>query len=372
MADESRPRPPILKRFANLDIDGVELERKKPEKRSKPPAEAAPTVVSRGAPTPPRALREATPSELPSQLRRPAPPSPSRPISREQVPGRDDWRGQGLDLQALERLGAELNDNARTSRQSATPEARRAQRAAELRASRPLDPRPSRPLTPAEVRERQAAQVRREVDRIRFDLRQVSAEELEIELPPELRSGGVRTVETRSAERRGLDMRFETRPMPSRSNPRGAMAQGPDEPDEDVPLWELPRTAPPPPWSQSRTPPRTSPGVNAFTEQSGGSRPRALAAPNLVELTPMAARQIQLMAWEAGVPGSPLRILTSHTPGLGHPEIDFAFDEEITPEDTVVDALGVTVVIDPRSLAWVRGRRITWHDVPGSEGFLVR
>lgn len=363
MADESRPRPPILKRFANLDIDGVELERKRPEKRPRPSAEAGPTVVSRAAPTPPRALREATPSELPSQLRRPTPVTPSRPISREQVPGRDDWRGQGLDLQALERLGAELNDNARTSRQAATPEARRAQRAADLRASRPPDPRPTRPLTPAEVRERQAAQVRREVDRIRFDLRQVSAEELELELPEELRAGGVVTVESRLEGRRGLDMRFDTRPMPSRQVRRT---------EEEGPLWELPRTAPPPPWSAPSATPRGSPGVNAFTEQAGGSRPRALPAPNLVELTPMAARQIQLMAWEAGVPGSPLRILTSHTPGLGHPEIDFAFDEEITPEDTVVDALGVTVVIDPRSLAWVRGRRITWHDVPGSEGFLVR
>lgn len=360
MADESRPRPPILKRFANLDIDGVELDRKRPEKRPKAANEAAPTVVSRAAPTPPRALREAAPSELPSQLRRPPPVTPSRPISREQVPGRDDWRGQGLDLQALERLGAELNDNARTSRQSATPEARRAERAAELRAARPPDPRPARPLTPAEVRERQAAQVRREVDRIRFDLRQVSAEELELELPAELRSGGVVTVEARVDRRRGLDMRFEARPMSSGRAPRD---------EEDGPLWDLPRTAPPP-WAGP--PRRETPGVNAFTEQVGGARPRALAAPNLVELTPMAARQIQLMAWEAGVPGSPLRILTSHTPGLGHPEIDFAFDDEVTPEDTVVDALGVTVVIDPQSLAWVRGRRITWHDVPGSEGFLVR
>lgn len=359
MADEPRPRPPILKRFANLDIDGVELERKKPEKRPKVASSEPPTVVSRAAPTPPRALRDAAPSELPSPLRRPAPVS--RPIAREQVPGRDDWRGRGsdrVDLQALERLGAELNDNARTSRQSATPEARRAQRASELRALRPPDPRPTRPLTPAEVRERQATQVRREVDRIRFDLRQVSAEELELELPDELRSGGVVTVETRGGGR-GLDMRFETRPMPSRLT----SAQ-----DEDGPLWDLPRTAPPP-WVGP--PQRGAPGVNAFTDPTG-SRPRALPAPNLIELTPMAARQIQLMAWEAGVPGSPLRILTAHTPGLGHPEVDFAFDEEITPEDTVVDALGVTVVIDPQSLAWVRGRRITWHEVPGSEGFLLR
>lgn len=292
------------------------------------------------------------PAELPSPLQRP--PPVSRPIPRDSAMG---------GLEGLERLGNELNDNARFMRENSGPEARRAARAADLRASRPLDPR-----SPRQIAEAQA----RPTERYRFDTREVSAESLDLDLPEGL-GGGVISVEIdlsrgRQAPSRGtsgqtprgsgrLDLRFETRPMPS----PGARAL-----DDDGPLWDLPRETPPR-WAPE--PPRPRPGVNAFTERSG---PRAAPAPQMIELTPMAARQIQLMAWEAGVPGSPLRILTSNTPGLGHPEIDFAFDEDITPEDIVVDALGVTVVIDPQSLPWVRGRRITWQDVPGSEGFLLR
>jgi Fe-S cluster assembly iron-binding protein IscA len=338
---QERPRPPILKRFANLDIDGVEVVREKPARASAPPGKTAapspPTVVTRPAPTPPRA---AMPAEIPSALRRPA------PLNRST---RDpDMAG----LEGLERLGNELNDNARFMRQGATPEAQRAQRAAELRAARPMDPRAPRP--PTEPRARPE-------ERFRFDTRRVSAESLDLDLPDGM-GGGVVSVEIdlSRGRSRALDLRFESRPMPGPTPARTPPARG------DGPPWDLPREAPPR-WAPE--PPRPRPGVNAFTERTG---PRALPAPETIELTPLAARQIQLMAWEAGVPGSPLRILTSNTPGLGHPEIDFAFDDDITPEDTVVDALGVTVVIDPESLVWVRGRRITWLDVPGSEGFLLR
>jgi len=99
------------------------------------------------------------------------------------------------------------------------------------------------------------------------------------------------------------------------------------------------------------------------------ARPERAQTP--LELTPMAARQVMLMSWEAGVPGSALRILTSNVGGLGRAEIDFAFDEHLEADDVVFESHGVTIVIDPESLALVGGRRITWHDVPGSEGFGV-
>ena len=335
MADDSRPRPPILKRFANLDIDGVGLVRQKPVKEKKAPPEAP--IVTRAEPSGSRSQpsRAAPPAEVPSPSRRPE-------TYRRDASGAID-----PDLSALERLGTELNDNAQVSRQNATPRARRTARAAELRAMRPPDPRPSR------------VQPQDHYQPERSDRRQVSAEDLELDLPAELMTGGVVAVEVDlSRGRRGLEMRFETRQMPAQRMP-----------DHDGPLWDLPRTTPPP-WAGPA--PRSQPGVNAFTEGRRADAPRTPRAGEPIELTPMAARQIQLMAWEAGVPGSPLRILTSSTPGLGHPEIDFAFDEDIAPDDIVVDALGVTVVIDPQSLVWVRGRRITWHDVPGSEGFSLR
>lgn len=397
MDNDTRPTPPILKRFANLDFDGVETVRDRPPKA--PPerqhsrgglVESAPTVASRPQstqPSNPRNAQSARPSQSarPAQSARPdgraeanAPATLLRPRSLEQA--RAQYTGDP-DLDGLVRMSEELNENSRVSRQNSTPEARRAQRAAEIRLARPMDPytpRPARPPTPAELREQQAAQTRRDVDRIRYDLRPVTAEDLDLDLPDGM-AGGVVTVELdlSNRSRRGgqIDMRFDLRPMPGAglqpSRSPGPMTAPPPtrtespivsrsigpwpaEATEDGPLWELPRSVPPARPSAPR-------GVSAARANAG--------AP--IELTPLAARQIQLMAWEAGVPGSPLRILTSASPGLGHPEVDFAFDESIEADDIVIDALGVTVVIDPQSLAWVRGRRITWQDVPGSEGFLL-
>jgi len=101
-------------------------------------------------------------------------------------------------------------------------------------------------------------------------------------------------------------------------------------------------------------------------------RARVEAAPGPIELSPLAARQVMLMAWQAGMPGSGLRILTAHTPGLGGPELDFAFDDDVADGDHVFLSHGVRLIVDPETLRHVRGRRITWHDVPGSEGFAVR
>lgn len=366
--DSSRPRPPILKRFANLDIDGVDAPprvrppQKAEGKRGGGLVESAPTVQARGSSSPSTSTRGApsAPAQRPSDAlaeRSARTPSARRDESGPPSPLRrpSSWASRPIpatdsDIDRLRELSADLSDNARASRQSATPEARRSQRAAELRAARPPDPRLTRPLTPEEIRAQQAERVRREVDRIRFDLRPITAEDLDLDLPDELTTGGVVAVE--------VDL------FRGRRGSRGQERRATLEPE-------------PPPWDLPRSPPAGTPGarfvspapsVNAYSD----SRNVREQDPSLIELTPMAARQIQLMAWEAGVPGSPLRILTTQTPGLGHPEIDFAFDENVEPEDIVVDALGVTVVIDPQSLTWVRGRRITWHDVPGSEGFLLR
>ncbi len=211
-------------------------------------------------------------------------------------------------------MAEHLNDNARTTRASLTPEARRAQRAEELRRSRPPDPPPrSREPTPSELAARREFNARREQDRIRFDLRQVQPADLDLELPDRrmMATPGVMTME--------IDLRARREPRP------------------------------------------------AMTPQAA---PRTRQTP--LELTAQAARQIQLMAWEAGVPGSGLRILTSMSPGMTRPELDFAFDDHLEPDDVVFECLGVTILVDPATLRHVAGRRITWLDIPGSEGFAVR
>ncbi len=91
-------------------------------------------------------------------------------------------------------------------------------------------------------------------------------------------------------------------------------------------------------------------------------------APAPIEVTPLAARQILLMAWQSGMQGSGLRIFMTRLPGLGGPELDFAFDDHATPDDVVFESGGIRVLCDSATLAWARGRRITFHDVPTEAG----
>lgn len=301
----SKPKPPVLKRFANLDIDGVD----KPARDPVTPAPKALPVVAR----PTQATRAAQSQDSDQDIR---------------------------DFQAL---AAELNDNVENTRPTPgsgprprftmpmpdNPQNRaRAQRAAEIAAQRPADP-------------------------AYFTLRE-RAERTPPTPPPTM---------TRSTV---------TLPLRPQSTTTTRTMRGPTVPP-NTPLWELPRETPTGPTGYDFDVDdfAGTPGVMTvemdLRRAPRGTRPAQALAP--IELTPMAARQIMLMSWEAGVPGSALRILTSNSPGLGRPELDFAFDEHIEADDLVYETQGVTIVIDPGSLRWVSGRRITWHDVPGSEGF---
>lgn len=94
--------------------------------------------------------------------------------------------------------------------------------------------------------------------------------------------------------------------------------------------------------------------------------PARRAEPAPIELTELAARQIRILAYQHGVMGAGLRILTS----VGG-ECDFAFEMEPEPDDVVFLSQGIRVIIDAQSLRGLRGRRITYQDVPGAEGFRI-
>jgi len=89
--------------------------------------------------------------------------------------------------------------------------------------------------------------------------------------------------------------------------------------------------------------------------------------PSPIEITELAARQIRLMAYRHGVMGAGLRIMTSGAGGPG--DCDFAFEAEPEPEDRVFLSRGIRVIVDPDSLARLRGTRVTYQDLPGAEGF---
>ncbi|MCB9734224.1 MAG: hypothetical protein H6745_16635 [Deltaproteobacteria bacterium] len=110
------------------------------------------------------------------------------------------------------------------------------------------------------------------------------------------------------------------------------------------------------PREMARQPPRR--------DYAPAAAPRALPAP--IELTELAARQIRILAYQHGVMGAGLRILTS----VGG-ETDFAFETNPEPDDVVFLSQGIRIIIDEGSLRGLRGRRITYQDVPGAEGFRI-
>lgn len=371
-----RPKPPILKRFANLDLDGEDgqplVER---------PARAQPNRAD--------ATRRANPQAAPLVT---APSSAATPTRPQRIAARPPEPASRFpndpDLEAADLLARELTSNSRYVRSEMDPDSRRAQRAAELRGMRPPDPVPP-PRTPRPSR-RDPIETRLDVEASRG----MTSTSFIIGGAPSAagaRSEGVSSRGSRAAfEREALSLAAEAvvRRVTEDWRPAGPadlydfdLPEGltPGVVTMEVDLRRSPRAPERPPRNTPRPPnvapsaPRAQPAQGQAGP--GGQRPRApgvfARGPRTtpVELTPMAARQIMLMSWEAGVPGSPLRILTSRVPGLGRPEIDFAFDENLEPDDLVFESQGVTIVVDPASLSWVSGRRITWHDVPGSEGF---
>lgn len=338
----SRPKPAVLKRFANLDIDGVD----KPERPPKPAAAARPG--------PPVVRNEARP------VRNEARPNAERPTSGD------------ADLRDFEVLADELNANATMAREAPpVPRTRfnmpmpsgpasdfRSQRAAELRSSRPPDPRFLPPPPPSRSPS---------VDRT---LQPPAVERT----PPAM----VREIIAYERARREQSRR------PPVNEAVGNNFAGFDRgPGVNARLWDLPRNPPPRVESDEEALEELAalaglmPGVMTVEvdltrrQRARTERFAATGRAQPFELTAMAARQIQLMSWEAGVPGAALRILTADSPGLGRPELDFAFDEQREPDDLVFECHGVTIVVDPGTLRWVAGRRIGWHEVPGSEGFRI-
>lgn len=289
MAKSPPPDLPRLKRFANLDIDGVSRPAKAPRAAPKPtPMSARPDANARVT-LPPEDANE----------------------------------------RAARALGAELSDNARTSIGNTRPEAMRQSRAADLSRMRPRDPVPTPPSMrpsgprPSDSRVRQTT----------FELRPRSMPEprvspaLDDELYPPDATPGVITIEIGGRRSPGVREFAGSPAAGSATDPRRAFAR----------------------------------------EFLSPTAPRARAAAP-IEVTPLAARQILLMAWQSGMQGSGLRIFMTRVPGLGGPELDFAFDDHPTPDDVVFESNGIRVLCDAETLAWARGRRVTFHDIPTEAG----
>ena len=262
----------ILKRFANLDIDGVQRPPKPAPARSRPAA-SPPRAEETAARSGPQRAVPRTTSPPPEPSRR---PEPSR--AREPLGG----RRAGMTVEALR-----------------------------------LDVAGGGPAQP-------------------------------LEIPPGA-TPGVYTVEFTPAPRAA----------PRVASPGERGSAGPPLRLEEralLALDALPRAFAPPEAAARR----------AWSE---GPALAARAEPEPITLTELAARQIRLMAWQHGVAGAGLRILTSGPGGPDH--CDFAFESEPEPGDVVFLSQGVRIFIDRASLRTLRGMRITYQDLPGAAGFAV-
>lgn len=108
--------------------------------------------------------------------------------------------------------------------------------------------------------------------------------------------------------------------------------------------------------------PRTEP--SAIPRVAGYSHPTTTdQTPAPITISPLAAREIRLMAHQAGVLGQGLRIMTS---GPGGPEnCEFAFETEPSEDDEVFMTQDVLVYVDRETLAVLEGCRITCEHLRG-------
>ena len=90
----------------------------------------------------------------------------------------------------------------------------------------------------------------------------------------------------------------------------------------------------------------------------------------MIELTPVAAEK--LTAIRASDPShGVLRLYVAGRAGCSGYRYGLAFDTEAQEQDTVVERLGIPVVIDPTTLELARGSTIDFITNENGEGFVV-
>ena len=88
----------------------------------------------------------------------------------------------------------------------------------------------------------------------------------------------------------------------------------------------------------------------------------------MVEVTPKAVEKIRLAFEREGVQGGlRLGVLGGGCSGLSY---QFKFDAKPRPTDQVLDFDGVRIFIDPKSMVYLDGMTLDWHDSLIHSGFV--
>jgi iron-sulfur cluster assembly accessory protein len=90
----------------------------------------------------------------------------------------------------------------------------------------------------------------------------------------------------------------------------------------------------------------------------------------MITLTARAARQVQAMHAELNAPQKRLRVLVE-SGGCSGFQYGMSFDEP-KPEDAQLESEGVSMVIDPTSLAYLEGSSIDFDDGLHGKGFEIK
>ncbi|MFH1497321.1 MAG: iron-sulfur cluster insertion protein ErpA [Verrucomicrobiota bacterium] len=90
----------------------------------------------------------------------------------------------------------------------------------------------------------------------------------------------------------------------------------------------------------------------------------------MITLTSRAAAQVRTMQREHAAEGRPLRVLVE-SGGCSGFQYGMSFDDP-KPDDTTLLSEGVSLVIDPASLAYLQGTEIDFDDGLQGKGFEIK
>jgi iron-sulfur cluster insertion protein len=93
--------------------------------------------------------------------------------------------------------------------------------------------------------------------------------------------------------------------------------------------------------------------------------------PGLISFSDNAAIKVNELITEEGNPNLNLRIYVSGG-GCSGFQYGFAFEEAVGSEDTVIEKLGVRILIDPSSLQYLQGAEVDFHDGLDGSRFVIK
>jgi iron-sulfur cluster assembly accessory protein len=90
----------------------------------------------------------------------------------------------------------------------------------------------------------------------------------------------------------------------------------------------------------------------------------------MITLTPRAAQQVRALQVELSAPPKPLRVLVE-SGGCSGFQYGMSFDDS-KPDDVQFESEGISIIMDPASLAYLSGSAVDFDDGLQGKGFEIR